>query len=115
MFAAAISCTKTESPAISVAPGGINAPAAASEITLSVVANRSWTASFRSPLDAGASIGWAGISETEGETASGRTWTTLAVVSIEENTSAEPRVCELVFHAVGGEFIVPVKQEGAAL
>lgn len=111
----AVSCTKAESPVVSVDPGAVNAGSAASEVTLNVVANRSWTATFRSPLDASVTIEWASISETEGESASGREYTTPVVVSVEPNTSAEPRVCELVFHAVGGEFIVPVRQEGAAL
>lgn len=111
----AVSCTKAESPEISVSPGAVNAGSDAFEITLDVVANRSWTATFRSPLDAAVTIDWVSISATEGESASGRKYTTPAVVSIEPNLSAEPRVCELVFHAVGGEFIVPVRQEGAAL
>lgn len=77
---------------------------------IDVTSNRSWTAILRAPLSQESAVNWVKVTPSEAEYPSGTSYSRKVTVVISSNLNSNQRVCELVFHAVGGEVIVPIKQ-----
>jgi len=77
-----------------------------------VKSNRSWSADLRNPMSAETEVNWACISPEEAEYPSNTSFYQNVNLLVSPNINTESRVCELVFHALGGEVIVPIKQKG---
>lgn len=85
------------------------------DVVILIEATRSWYAGARNPLAPEEPIDWIRISEVEAECPSNTYFKKSVTLTAEPNASSQSRVCELVFHAVGGEVIIPVKQKGGSL
>lgn len=105
-------------PLLSVSVSSIDVASSSAEGTdiecqIQVKSNRNWTADFRNPLSPSSAIDWVSITPTDVEYPSNTSFSRTVTLFFLPNVEKDTRVCELVFHVLGGEVIVPVKQQGA--